>query len=500
MHTITLDNTQTIEHGNLFIRFAQLDNDICYCGEDIARGLGIDPLATSKLLIGNEYRVMVDHKIWFLEDGLVQFLKQSRKMAAKQLLDTLETIDSRPSLNINHNFYTLADRIVAAIFVGDTKEPYYRAKDICEFLNGCPYVNKFVRHLPATHKRVFSKGELEEIVGSSVVDDIINSPKITFITSEGILTLISIYSSDYETELEELVFENKPDTKLPARPEDAAEDLPDHFGFFSTDDGLELVIDRLTGECFASIKATARMAGVETSSIRYFIRERDVDIKWAIIPTAGGSQRGRLLPEETILTVLRKYNPDLLQKCASAGLRVYLHRLAGFEVQSTALTPPVQEPEISPPATYLDALKALVSEVEKGEQTQAQLVQAEQTIDGYRSLLSEEVTLTMKQVADGLNIKGLGRNNLVKYLREAGFIVPNGTVPYRRFIEQGKAIVVTKSIVTNHRNVHAVQSTQLTFSGLCWLVNQLRKDDYPVGTSARAIWDHYEKCANKMLK
>jgi hypothetical protein len=106
-----------------------------------------------------------------------------------------------------------------------------------------------------------------------------------------------------------------------------------------------LYIDQSTGEVFASNRSLARIIDKSASIVSDYVNsgfegDRNSDFETAKVHTRGGLQGVRLSPESVILSAITKYKPDLLAACASAGLRVYLHRVAGFEVQSTAVAPP----------------------------------------------------------------------------------------------------------------------------------------------------------------
>ena len=70
---------------------------------------------------------------------------------------------------------------------------------------------------------------------------------------------------------------------------------------------------------------------------------------------------GTFYDEIFILSIFEKYKPNLLVACAKAGLRLYLYRVAGYEVK-------VEQPKT--PQTYLEALKELVAATEKLEALQ----------------------------------------------------------------------------------------------------------------------------------
>jgi hypothetical protein len=98
-------------------------------------------------------------------------------------------------------------------------------------------------------------------------------------------------------------------------------------------DGFELVIDESTGECFASQAAIARMCGVESTQIRRFLGGDTYSPKTALVNTSGGDKEAKLYDESAILDAILRYNPPLARACMGAGVRVYLHRMAGYQVK-----------------------------------------------------------------------------------------------------------------------------------------------------------------------
>jgi hypothetical protein len=112
--------------------------------------------------------------------------------------------------------------------------------------------------------------------------------------------------------------------------------------------GLELLIDQVTGECFASISAVARMCEKNKSTIQRYVNGKShcvaqMVLKSAEIPSKRGFKSVALLNEEQILEVVAKYNTELLKAFFKAGLRVYLHQLAGYKVTSEAVEPPEEK-------------------------------------------------------------------------------------------------------------------------------------------------------------
>jgi hypothetical protein len=98
--------------------------------------------------------------------------------------------------------------------------------------------------------------------------------------------------------------------------------------------GLDLLIDKTTGECYASISAVARMCNRQIQTIANFIHgnlkhSQKMDLIEYQTLTSTGLKTVKLLSENQILEVALKYNPELTRTLMKAGLRVYLHQLAG---------------------------------------------------------------------------------------------------------------------------------------------------------------------------
>ena len=94
--------------------------------------------------------------------------------------------------------------------------------------------------------------------------------------------------------------------------------------------GLELLIDTNTGEVFASQNGFARMVGVSKPAISNWVGVNQIPLKNAEVLTPGGLQGVNLLDERAMLTGIAKYKPELIMSFAQAGLRLYLHAIAGY--------------------------------------------------------------------------------------------------------------------------------------------------------------------------
>ena len=125
-------------------------------------------------------------------------------------------------------------------------------------------------------------------------------------------------------------------------------------------DGIEIFINTKTGESFSSISGYARMAGKAKSTIHQRLQKAfdDDGTNLAQIQTATGVKTVRLIGEDWIVDNLPKDNPAMASKLMRLGVRMFLHKLAGYEITTTAA---------STPQTYLEALKALVVAEEEKE-------------------------------------------------------------------------------------------------------------------------------------
>jgi len=142
-----------------------------------------------------------------------------------------------------------------------------------------------------------------------------------------------------------------------------------------------------------------------------------------------------------------------------AGATLYCQRMTGWN--------PDPYGQFNPPQTYVQALEGLLA-AHKQIEADAPKVQ------GYELLINSEGNIEMKDFADTLNIKGLGRNKLIQLLRDRGVFTPDnrgvGCTPYRRYIDAGYFEVNEKST-----RVGIVFYTVITPKGQDWMLKQLRK-------------------------
>lgn len=198
--------------------------------------------------------------------------------------------------------------------------------------------------------------------------------------------------------------------------------------------GLELVIDTQTGECFSSIRAMGRMVEVADTTISRYIKRTFGTaalngLKMAEVPTATGVKTAALLDESQILEVIAKYKPKLIMTFAGCGLRIYLHGLAGYKYQAVE-----EKPKHDIPQTYADALMLAAKQAKQLELQAAKIEADKPKVEFAEAVEVSETDLEFNEFA---KVLGWGRNRLMKKLRELNILMKNSCLPYQRYIDAG---------------------------------------------------------------
>jgi hypothetical protein len=120
-------------------------------------------------------------------------------------------------------------------------------------------------------------------------------------------------------------------------------------------DGLELFVAN-NGSVFANQNALARMCGVSKQAISKWCSVNQAPTLSAEVETDAGLRSVKLLDEEAIKVALLRYNPVLAGKCMDAGLRVFLHGLAGYQPQAQSIAPQKSKSLLDLSSTELWAL------------------------------------------------------------------------------------------------------------------------------------------------
>jgi hypothetical protein len=126
-------------------------------------------------------------------------------------------------------------------------------------------------------------------------------------------------------------------------------------------DGIELVIDTMTGEAFATQAGYCRMSGVDKGNFSRKVNSEklvvNTQIKEAEMDTGYGLKVVVLIPASLVFKWLMKDNPELAEKMGEAGATVYMHQLAGYKV----------EPKPVEPLTEIERARLYLASLEEAE-------------------------------------------------------------------------------------------------------------------------------------
>lgn len=193
-------------------------------------------------------------------------------------------------------------------------------------------------------------------------------------------------------------------------------------------DGIELVINTQTGETFATQAGYARMSGKPKSTISSRMTGGRKNLfNDAVIQTGQGVQSVRLIDEDTILDWLEKDNPGLLKGFSKLGLRASLHKIAGFEIHSTAVQHQI-------PQTYAEALLEAGRLAMENEKLTAKIEQDAPLVAFAETVQASDDAIDFNSFAKAI---GTGRTRLFRLMREMNVIMKNTTLPYQRFCDAG---------------------------------------------------------------
>lgn len=135
------------------------------------------------------------------------------------------------------------------------------------------------------------------------------------------------------------------------------------------------------------------------------------------------------------------------------------------------------------PQTYAEALRELASEVEAREAAQRELEAARPAVEFVDTYVSGEGTYLMREVAAVLKVKGMGQNNLYRFLRDQGVLMSGGdshNLPKRRHIDLGRFEVKVGTRLDGDGDDVVIRTVRVTGKGMDYIRGLLADAGYTV--------------------
>ena len=131
-----------------------------------------------------------------------------------------------------------------------------------------------------------------------------------------------------------------------------------------------------------------------------------------------------------------------------------------------------------PEVVMARALKLANLQIESLKQTNLSLLEENQILlpkaKSFDIVLNTDTYISIKTLADLINIAGMGRNNLIKWFRYKGIFLPGQRVPYRKYIESGHFKVVEVRTPKGFM----VNQTLASQKGLDYVIKLLLEDGF----------------------
>ena len=214
---------------------------------------------------------------------------------------------------------------------------------------------------------------------------------------------------------------------------------------------------------------------IEHSAVHMMMKSVDEDEKVRnIVSTLGGIQEAWFLTEDGLYEVLMQSRKPIAKQFKKKVKEILKSiRKHGMYATDELLNNPDLLIKM---ATKLKEERELNRKLQEENEEKNKLIEKQKPkAEFYDEIIDSTTVIGMKEVADILNVKGYGRNNLFKFLRENG-ILNRKNEPYRKYIEQGLfEIKESKYIVDNE--VKIKPTTYVTQKGLDYIRKILNKQN-----------------------
>ena len=180
--------------------------------------------------------------------------------------------------------------------------------------------------------------------------------------------------------------------------------------------------NELTLEKTMTVKEIAQAMGVSTDTVKNCIRrimpEKMQNGKTTFLNEQEVTMISKELKSNTFVSSHQTYEVSSQVKNTTTRLEV----LANYKAATQAM---------------IELLEAEKAELQaENERQKQQLIEAAPKVDFYNAVTESKDCIDMAQVAKLLNVKGIGRNNLIEILKEKG-VLDKKKQPYQKYVDRG---------------------------------------------------------------
>ena len=210
----------------------------------------------------------------------------------------------------------------------------------------------------------------------------------------------------------------------------------------------------------------------DKSSINKMINSVDEEEKVRkIIPTLGGPQEQWLLTEDGIYEVLMQSRKPRAKEFKKQVKKI----LKEIRTMGYYLSPEF----LNSPQCTMQLAQGYIQVTRENEELKDYIEEVQPKVEAYDELLECSTALSFGDTAKLLGVKGMGRNNMIAYLRDK-HVLMNDNVPYQKYVNEGKFdLKQTKVSKPNGTTITKTQ-TRVTQKGIDHILRMYRKDGYTI--------------------
>ena len=208
----------------------------------------------------------------------------------------------------------------------------------------------------------------------------------------------------------------------------------------------------------------------DKSSINKMINSVDEEEKVRkIIPTLGGPQEQWLLTEDGVYEVLMQSRKPRAKEFKKQVKKI----LKEIRTMGYYLSPEF----LNSPQCTMQLAQGYIQVTHENEELKDYIEEIQPKAEAYDELLECSTALSFGDTAKLLGVKGMGRNNMIAYLRD-NHVLMNDNIPYQKYVNEGKFdLKQTKVSKPNGTTITKTQ-TRDTQKGVDHILRMYRKDGY----------------------